>query len=342
MMSKNSTRLTIFGACIAVIAGLMASTAGAAAAADTCTPTGFIRDGINLTAALINPTAPVTGDVDATGCNIGVYYRPGTSGGSVSGANIHGANYYGVVVNAAAVNVTNSSIHDIGEVPLNGSQHGVGVFYTTLNQDSTSTGTAATGTVSGNVFTDYQKGGIVVNGPGAAVTISGNTVTGEGPVDYIAQNGIQLGRGATGTISGNTVTGNAYTGANNASSSGILVFGGGTYGALTTGVSITKNTLTNNDIGVYVYNTDANGSAPTSKTKNSIVNNTISNGQTTNVSGNGSPSGYQVGLVDYGLGDNVVNNKISGIGYDKTKAPTGSVYDQTDIDGTNAHVNNNG
>ena len=271
-MSKISTRLTIFGACIAVSAGLMASMAGAAAAA-TCTETGFVRDGIDLTAALINPTAPVTGEVDATGCNIGVYYGPGTTG-SVSGANIHGANYYGVVVNAAAVNVTNSSIHDIGETPLNGAQHGVGVFYTTLNPDATSTGTAATGTVSGNIVTKYQKGGIVVNGPGAAVTISGNTVTGEGPVAYIAQNGIQVGRGATGTITGNTVTGNAYTGANNASSTGILVFGGGVYGPITTGVSITNNTLTNNDMGVYVYNADASGSTrprPRPRTRSSTT-----------------------------------------------------------------------
>ena len=36
-MSKISTRLTILGACIAVTAGLVASMAGAAAAATTCT-----------------------------------------------------------------------------------------------------------------------------------------------------------------------------------------------------------------------------------------------------------------------------------------------------------------
>ena len=308
-----------------------------------CTPTGFYRDNINLTAALIDPASPVTGEVDATDCNIGVYYAQGTSG-SVSGANIHGANYFGVVVNAAAVNVMNSSIHDIGEAPLNGAQHGVGVFYTTLNPNTTSTGPAATGTVSGNVFTKYQKGGIVVNGPGAAVTISGNTVTGEGPMAYTAQNGIQLGRGATGTIIDNTVTGNAYTGANNASSSGILVFGGGRYGdALTTGVSITRNTVTNNDMGVYVVNTDASGTKPpTTKTKNSIVNNTISNSQKTNVSGNGYPNGYQAGIVGYGKGDNIVNNKISGIGYDQSQAPAGSLYYTLDVDGANAHVHKNG
>ena len=100
----------------------------------------------------------VTGTLDATGCDIGVYYAPGTTG-SVNAADISGAIYYGVVANAAAVNVTNSSIHDIGETPLNGSQRGVGVFYTTLNQDLSPTGTAATGTVSGNSSRSIRRAG---------------------------------------------------------------------------------------------------------------------------------------------------------------------------------------
>ena len=41
--------------------------------AQTCTPTGFYRDGINMTAAVIDPTTKVTGTVNAKGCNIGVY-----------------------------------------------------------------------------------------------------------------------------------------------------------------------------------------------------------------------------------------------------------------------------
>ena len=76
-MSKISTRLTIFGACIAAIAGLMASMAGAAAAATTCTPTGLFRDGNDLTAALITRRRRARA-VNANGCDIGVYYGPGT------------------------------------------------------------------------------------------------------------------------------------------------------------------------------------------------------------------------------------------------------------------------
>jgi hypothetical protein len=177
-------------------------------ASENCAPTGFYRDGIDLTAAQIG--GDVTGPLDATGCNIGVYYGPGTSG-TVNNADIHGANYYGVVANAAEVNVTNSQIHDIGETPFNGSQHGVAVDYTTLNQDGNSTGPAATGMLSGNTIGNYQKNGVVVSGPGASVQILNNTVTGQGQIDYIAQNGIEIADNASALVKGNTVTGNWYT-----------------------------------------------------------------------------------------------------------------------------------
>jgi hypothetical protein len=173
-----------------------------------CTPTGFMRDNQNLTAAQIG--GPVTGTLDALGCNIGVYYDS-ANGGSVSGADISGANYFGVLVNGTTVNVTNSSVHAIGEVPLNGSQHGNAIVY--LN--------GAKGTISGNHVFNYQKNGITVSGVNANGTVPGpatsasvlnNVVTGEGHVAYIAQNGIQISYGASGTVTGNTVSGNWYTG----------------------------------------------------------------------------------------------------------------------------------
>ena len=170
-----------------------------------CQPTGFVRDGINLTAAQIGGAA--TGTIDATGCNIGVYNPT-----SVNNANISGANYYGVVVSKkTAVNVTNSSIHNIGDVPFSGNQHGVGILYTTLDQGNVNPSGSATGTVSNNTVATYQKNGIVVSGAGAAVTVQSNTVTGLGPVSFIAQNGIQISFGATASVIGNTVSGNNYT-----------------------------------------------------------------------------------------------------------------------------------
>jgi hypothetical protein len=175
-----------------------------------CTPTGLVRDGIDLTAAVIDPATAVTGVVDATGCNIGVYFGPGATG-SVQGAEVFGANYYGVVANAADVDVMDASIHDIGESPLNGAQHGIGVLYTTVDQAGHVTGAAATGMLRGTRIAGYQKGGVVVSGHGAAVRIRNNVVIGQGAVNWIAQNGIQVSYGATALIRGNRVVGNRYT-----------------------------------------------------------------------------------------------------------------------------------
>ena len=200
-----------------------------------CTPTGLMRDGINLTAAQIGGN--VNGTLDATGCNIGVYYGDGATG-TVSGANISGANYYGVVADGAAVDISDSQIHDIGETPFNGTQHGVGVLYTTVHQDGGTTDHAATGTLSGSTISRYQKNGVVVSGTDAAVTVSNNTVTGNGPVDYIAQNGIQISFGATASVTGNSVSGNFYTPAS-VTACGLLFYQAG-------GVKQKSNTLFNN------------------------------------------------------------------------------------------------
>ncbi|SRR5579875_1298341 len=303
--------------------------------AQTCTPTGFYRDGINMTAALI-ASGDVSGEtIDATGCNIGIYYKPGTSG-TVDSVTVSHANYFGILVagdienadgsfsnpGATSVDITNSNISNIGESPFNGDQHGVAIYYHAF-----AAGSSATGTVSGNMISLYQKGGIVVDGPGSAASVSGNTVSGNGPVDYIAQNGIQIGFGASGQVMRNTVTGNSYTGNGLASSAGILIFGGcqqyfGNF-PLTIGVQVVKNIVGDstpadgNDLGVALANYDPTClMAPTTATNNKVVNNTITNDETTNTSGNGAANeGYQAGVYDSGVNDKIINNDISGSGY---------------------------
>lgn len=274
-----------------------------AQASATCTPTGYVRDGINMTAALINPTGTVSGTIDAAGCNIGVYYGSG-SVGQVNNADIYGANYFGVVNNGGAVNITDSRIHDIGETPFNGTQHGVGIYFVF--------GSAATGTIQKNHVWRYQKGGIVVNGTGSSAQIKDNIVTGLGPVPFIAQNGIQVGYGATATVMGNTVSDNSYTGTSD-DSGGILVVGGPYYGGdYTVGTQIVGNTVINNDVGVYLSNIDENLNPPTTATNIKVVNNTISSDAVNNNYGG---FGYQAGVADQGNNDKIINNNISGIGY---------------------------
>lgn len=123
--------------------------------------------------------------------------------------------------------------------------------------------TSSYGSITNNTVSQYQKGGIVVNGANDSANISNNTVTGLGRVNFIAQNGIQLADGASGSITNNDVVGNAYTGtgANGASSVGILVFGGCAYPQVT-GLQVQNNTLVNNDLGVYMANYDSTCATP--------------------------------------------------------------------------------
>ena len=307
---------------------LSATTAHAA----TCTPTGFFRDSINMTAVLINPPGVVSGDVNATGCNIGVYYDTGTK--KVHGAKVHGSNYFGIVVNGdvhnVKVDIDDSQVYQIGEVPFNGTQHGGAVYYRAFG-----TGTAK-GKIEGNSISLYQKGGITANGTGTDVNIKDNRVNGLGPVPFIAQNGIQIGFGANGSVKDNTVTGNAYTGANFASSGGILIVGGPCYGLpeYTVGTNVVNNKLVGNDVGVFVSNLDASCNAPPVPTNVKVVDNDIRNGAVTNTTGNGTGP-YQAGVSDQGNGDKITSNDICGAGYDPANQPVGGVVTWIDVSSTN-------
>src|SRR5262245_36800505 len=114
LISKR--RLASLATASALVATLaVAAAPGAAFAADG--QTEFMdRDGNVLTAKIIDPAAPVTAPVDATGYDIGVYFSPGHTG-TVT-ADISGAKYYGVVADGAKVNVTGSKVHHIGDQPV--------------------------------------------------------------------------------------------------------------------------------------------------------------------------------------------------------------------------------
>jgi hypothetical protein len=277
-----------------------------------CKATGFVRDNINLTAALIDPKGIVTGDVNGTGCNIVVYYGPGANG-LVNGARIHSANYYGVVNNGANVTIQGSTIYDIGDTPFDGDQHGVAIYFAYESK--------AQGNIFANVISNYQKGGIVVSGPLAKANVQNNTVIGQGPVNYIAQNGIELGYGAQGSILNNIVTGNSYTGANEASSGGIILVGGACYGGDTeTGVTVEDNIGTGNDVGVWFSNLDINCDPVLTPTRDQAINNTLRNNAVNNTTGYGT-AGYQAGISDQGDGDTIEGNSICGIGYTPVTPP---------------------
>ncbi len=97
----------------------------------------------------------------------------------------------------------------------------------------------------------YQKDGITVRGVGSTLSVSATSVV-NNPNPVIASNGIEVLNGASATIKGAKVSGNecnlasvcgpAYT---DAQASGILIFAAG----LPT--SVTKSTVTGNDVGLY-------------------------------------------------------------------------------------------
>src|SRR5713226_1708753 len=129
---------------VAVPAALSMTTTADAA---TCTATGFVRDSINLTAAKIGGT--VSGSLDATGCDIGVYFA--TPGSVTPGAQIFGARYFGVVNDGTSVTIEGASVLTIGKNPFKGAQHGTGIYFPN----------GGSGVIDGNTVSAYQKGGIV-------------------------------------------------------------------------------------------------------------------------------------------------------------------------------------
>src|SRR5262249_47796398 len=162
---------------------------------------------------------------------------------------------------------------------------------------------------------NYQKGGIVVNGPNASADIRQNDVIGLGPVNFIAQNGIQAGYGSNTQIQQNTVSGNSYTGAGQTSSGGIILVGGDCYGGpATTNTRVQNNTGLGNDIGVWFSNLDGSCNPVATATKNTADNNALVNNAVNNTTGNGSGP-YQAGISDQGSQDVIQNNYICGPGY---------------------------
>lgn len=184
--------------------------------------------------------------------------------------------------------------------------------------------------IRGNHISGYQKVGIVVAGRVNA-TIDQNTVTGSGPVAYIAQNGVQLSDGATGQVTENQISDHSYTGSSDVAS-GLIVAGGPYFGiALVQDALVQGNTLTGNDVGIYLDQAEADGSGPATPTRIRVLDNTLRNDAVTN----GLP--YQASISDLGGGNIIHSNTITGAGYDPTTQP-GATFDVDVVAGPASQV----
>lgn len=152
---------------------------------------------------------------------IGVY-DAGTvniSGFSIDGRDLGPDNFYGIhyfntdgsITNCIIDNITFAGNPSAGRVVSLLATHGAGEIFTI--------------DISADTIPVFQKGGIVIMGPGATFTVDDNYVSGV-ISSSIAGNCIQLSYGASGSTSGNYVEGTAYTGSNWAST-GILLFESG-------------------------------------------------------------------------------------------------------------------
>ncbi|MGD8453853.1 MAG: right-handed parallel beta-helix repeat-containing protein [Phycisphaerae bacterium] len=176
----------------------------------------------------------------------------GCTGGSIENLRVDGdgrgnANYRfeGVAFWNAGGDVVDCVITDVRNEPLDGNQHGIGVY--AYNDDFG----PYTVNVLGTDVDGYQKNGMALSGDGLTANVIGCTVTGGGTMGsgLPAQNGIQISYGAGGSIEDCTIANNIYT--ENWAASGILLY-------LGTTVAMSGNTVNGNCPGVYCE--DTNGS----------------------------------------------------------------------------------
>jgi len=196
---------------------LVAMAAAPAAQAAPCQTVNTSRG--TFTAQLVDQNVPAGSNIDATGCDIAVYYSPNSGSWTVTDSDVHGSLWFGVYNDGANVSISGSDVHDIGDDPKNGVQRGLAVLFNNRN------GVLSSGGVDDSNVFDYQKNGITAIG-NTTIDITDSTVTGLGKIEFIAQNGIQISDGATpGDVSGNTVTGNHYSGPSKPTiATGILLF----------------------------------------------------------------------------------------------------------------------
>jgi hypothetical protein len=182
-------------------------------AAAMCLPAG----GTGLTAVTVAQSgAMVTGPIDATGCDLGVYIGPGASGVTIQGATISGANDHAILADAATnLTISGNTINGNGIKPTMGLAENKAV-----QLDGVTSSTVSGNTMGGNVadgalgVADY--GPVDPGAPQSAATapvasanviVSNNTLTGNRGGCEMVIAGYNAGGGSSHiTASGNHIS----------------------------------------------------------------------------------------------------------------------------------------
>ncbi len=146
-----------------------------------------------------NTNKPVIGVHDAAAVSIRDLRVDGLGRGNAN------HRFIGVAYVNADGDVDGVTIASIRNTPLDGTQHGVGLYV--ISDDSA----PRTVNVSDVHVTDYQKNATVFAGEGLSVHVQGGSFVGAGPLANIAQNGLQYSGGAGGSIVGATIGSHQYT-----------------------------------------------------------------------------------------------------------------------------------
>ncbi|MDQ6872410.1 MAG: right-handed parallel beta-helix repeat-containing protein [Gemmatimonadota bacterium] len=212
-----------------------------------------------------------------------------------------GTIHYGVRIGeTGSAFVLGNHIVDIRDEPFSGCQNGVAVGVGRL-ADAT-TGSAW---IVGNFIERYQKNGPTVSNVGSSAVIAYNRVLGIGATTTIAQNGIQVSGGATASVVSNFVARNIYSPAT-VVSTGILLFSSGK-------VFTEHNTVTSNDVGIYMFDAGATSMTSDNRSRASTFDGIAvdaSNG--TRVAHNwiDQNSGPGVGMYDAASNNSVSDNRV--------------------------------
>ncbi|HEX9749883.1 MAG TPA: hypothetical protein VGB22_01150, partial [candidate division Zixibacteria bacterium] len=166
---------------------------------------------------------------------------------TVDGLGLGNSNYrfIGIGYRNAGGSVSGCEVKDVRNTPIDGSQHGVGIY------GFADDGNARTLLVTDNDVFGFQKNAMVLAGADLTAHATLNDVSGAGPVTFIAQNGIQLSNGAQGSIYENDISGFSYTPATFASA-GVLIFSGAGL------VATTVNSISECQVGVWYIDASGN------------------------------------------------------------------------------------
>jgi parallel beta-helix repeat protein len=212
-----------------------------------------------------------------------------------------GTLHYGVrVEGGGSANILGNHITHIRDEPLSGCQNGVAI-----GVGRAAEGTTGSATIVGNLIDDYQKNGPTVSNVGSSAVIAHNRVLGIGPTDLIAQNGIQVSGGATASVRNNFVAQNIYT-PQTVSSTGILLFASGN-------VVTEHNTVTSNDVGIYVFAAVTGSTIRDNRVRGSTFDGVILQGSFDHQVAHNAidhNAGPGIGLYDDAQNNTLDNNKI--------------------------------